>query len=306
MELGQLRSFLAVIDEGSATFAAEVRRVSQPTLSRHIHALERACGTPLFARSATGMQPTRAARRLEPGARDVVARADQLAHQLADLPEREVRLTAVCPVMVAEMLVLPFVAEVSTPITDVVDSLAADAHELVRRSLADVAFAPVAPPSTLRSCEVFRVPLTLQCRPDDALAARTSIELRELSELPLVITDARSGTRRTLDALLAQRGITLRPRLEVDRTHVAQALTAAGSTGMVLAIDPVRYGLIAVPVVDRGTPVTLAEWASWEPGHYAEAAIVTLIEDFRRWVLTRHGAGAVTVPEETAAPLDGS
>lgn len=297
MELGQLRSFLAVLDEGSATVAAEVRGVSQPTLSRQIQALEDACGTALFVRSAGGMVPTRAARRLEPGAREVVTRADELTAQLAELADREVRLTAVCPVMIAEMLVLPFVAAVPTPITDVIDSLAVDAHEQVRRRLADVAFAPVTPPSTLRSCELFQVQLTLQCRPDDPMAERESVDLRELPALPLLITDARSGTRRSLDALLTARGITLRPRLEVDRTHVAQALTAGGDAGMALAIDPVRYGLTAVPVVDRGEPVRLAEWASWEPGHYAEEAIIAMLADFRDWVAQRSDVGTVTVPD---------
>lgn len=289
MELGQLRSFLAVIDEGSATFAAEVRRVSQPTLSRHISTLEATCGTRLFVRSPAGMVPTRAARLLEPGVRDLIARADRLARQLAELPAERLSLTAACPVMVSEMLVLPFVAEVQTPITDVIDSINADAHDLVRRNLADISFAPLAPPSTLRSRELFRVPLTVQCRPDDPLAKRASIQLTELSELPLFITDERSGTRRSLDRILAPRGITLRPELEVDRTHVAQALTAAGAEGVTLAIDPVRYGLTTIPVIDRRAPVTLAEWASWQPEHYAEDAIVATLDAFCQWAAQRDG-----------------
>ena len=55
-----LRSFIAVIEAGSLTRAAERLSISQPTLSRHIAALEAAVGTPLFERTARRLVPTAA------------------------------------------------------------------------------------------------------------------------------------------------------------------------------------------------------------------------------------------------------
>jgi DNA-binding transcriptional LysR family regulator len=58
------RSFAAVVAEGSFSAAARRLGLSQPTLGRHIEALERALGLPLFERSLQGVRPTDAALRL--------------------------------------------------------------------------------------------------------------------------------------------------------------------------------------------------------------------------------------------------
>ncbi|WP_374673268.1 LysR family transcriptional regulator [Ideonella sp.] len=54
----QARSFLAVADHGTLMAAARVLQLSQPTLSRHLVALERQLGVPLFARHGRGMALT--------------------------------------------------------------------------------------------------------------------------------------------------------------------------------------------------------------------------------------------------------
>lgn len=55
-----LRSFLAVVEAGSLTQAAQRLSLSQPTLSRQIAALEAAVGAPLFERTARRLKPTAA------------------------------------------------------------------------------------------------------------------------------------------------------------------------------------------------------------------------------------------------------
>jgi len=55
------RSFLAVLDEGSLSGAARALGITQPTVGRHIEALERALGLVLFTRSQTGLLATEAA-----------------------------------------------------------------------------------------------------------------------------------------------------------------------------------------------------------------------------------------------------
>ncbi|RAH96385.1 transcriptional regulator [Acuticoccus sediminis] len=68
MELRHLRYFVAVAEEGVLTSAAEKRlHVAQPSLSRQLRDLEREVGTPLFIRSARGMELTPAGKAfLEP------------------------------------------------------------------------------------------------------------------------------------------------------------------------------------------------------------------------------------------------
>ncbi|WP_247871708.1 MULTISPECIES: LysR family transcriptional regulator [unclassified Azospirillum] len=62
------RSFLAVIREGSLSAAARALGLTQPTLARHIAALEEAVGGSLFVRSPRGLDPTDAALSLKPQA----------------------------------------------------------------------------------------------------------------------------------------------------------------------------------------------------------------------------------------------
>ncbi len=52
------RSFLAVLQEGSLSGAARSLGLTQPTIARHIEALEEALGFELFIRSQLGLSPT--------------------------------------------------------------------------------------------------------------------------------------------------------------------------------------------------------------------------------------------------------
>ncbi|VVD84654.1 LysR family transcriptional regulator [Pandoraea communis] len=58
------RTFLSVLTEGSLSGAARALGITQPTVGRHIAALEAALGQALFTRSQTGLLPTDAAESL--------------------------------------------------------------------------------------------------------------------------------------------------------------------------------------------------------------------------------------------------
>jgi DNA-binding transcriptional LysR family regulator len=55
------RSFLSVLIEGSLSGAARALGVAQPTVGRHVAALEKSLGVALFTRSQIGLMPTEAA-----------------------------------------------------------------------------------------------------------------------------------------------------------------------------------------------------------------------------------------------------
>jgi DNA-binding transcriptional LysR family regulator len=60
------RSFLAVLAEGSLSGAARALDIAQPTVGRHVAALERGLGMPLFTRSQAGLLPLESALSLRP------------------------------------------------------------------------------------------------------------------------------------------------------------------------------------------------------------------------------------------------
>jgi DNA-binding transcriptional LysR family regulator len=72
------RTLLAVLAEGSLSGAARKLGLTQPTVGRHVEALEVDLGAPLFTRSAGGLAPTEAALALRPHAEAMAAAAEAL------------------------------------------------------------------------------------------------------------------------------------------------------------------------------------------------------------------------------------
>lgn len=70
------RSFLAVAETGSFTAAARVVRTTQPTIGRHVAALEAGLGASLFKRSPRGLV-------LTPAGQDLVPHAEAMAAAVA-------------------------------------------------------------------------------------------------------------------------------------------------------------------------------------------------------------------------------
>jgi DNA-binding transcriptional LysR family regulator len=92
------RSFIAVMDAGSLSGAARNLGIAQPTVGRHVEALEEALGGgALFTRSPGGLRPTRAAQALAPHARAMASAAETLLRTAsgdADEVRGAVRLTS--------------------------------------------------------------------------------------------------------------------------------------------------------------------------------------------------------------------
>src|SRR5437868_10402643 len=76
MDLRAMRYFVAIIDHGSLTRAAEVVCVAQPALSQQLAALEAEFGVPLVHRGAKGVKPTEAGKTLYRHARTILKQVD--------------------------------------------------------------------------------------------------------------------------------------------------------------------------------------------------------------------------------------
>ncbi|SMF71832.1 transcriptional regulator, LysR family [Tistlia consotensis] len=72
------RTFVAVLRAGSLSAAARALDLTQPTVTRHVAALERTVGCELFLRSRSGLSPTAAALELRPYAETLAATAAAL------------------------------------------------------------------------------------------------------------------------------------------------------------------------------------------------------------------------------------
>ena len=110
MNFEQLRSFVEVARFGNFSRAAEELYLAQPSLSRQIAALEHDLGAQLFHRARNGSTLTAAGETLLPLARRMLADAESVRRELAELAGLErgrVRLGAtptLCISLVAEVL----------------------------------------------------------------------------------------------------------------------------------------------------------------------------------------------------------
>lgn len=89
MELRVLRYFLAVAEEGNITWAAELLRISQPTLSRQLRQLEEELGVTLFVRGRRNVTLTGEGELLRDRARAIVELADKTERDVAHSAGRQ-------------------------------------------------------------------------------------------------------------------------------------------------------------------------------------------------------------------------
>ncbi|EKS69853.1 MULTISPECIES: LysR family transcriptional regulator [Caballeronia] len=94
METRNLKYFLAVVDAGSVTRAAEVLDIAQPALSQALSRMERDLGVKLFERTRRGAQLTPAGDAIVEDIRLSVARIDAASHRAREIgAQRGGRLT---------------------------------------------------------------------------------------------------------------------------------------------------------------------------------------------------------------------
>ena len=108
MDVKQLESFLAIVEHGSLSRAAERLHVSASTISGHLSQLEAELGTQLLMRQSRGMVPTKAGEALHRKAGPVVLAMEQLRHSVAAVATDVAGLARVClPTSPATILSLP-------------------------------------------------------------------------------------------------------------------------------------------------------------------------------------------------------
>jgi DNA-binding transcriptional LysR family regulator len=199
-----LHTFLGVLREGSLSGAARALGLTQPTVGRHVAALERALGQPLFTRSPTGLLPTEAARALRGHAEQMEAAAAALQRAATARGEGlrgTVRVTA-SEVVGVEVLAGVF-ARLREQHPGIVLELALSnqLQDLLRRE-ADIAVRMTPPEQgQLIARRVGRIELGLFARPDYLDRAGRPATLADLRQHTLVGFDTvtsfiRAGAKR--------------------------------------------------------------------------------------------------------------
>ena len=101
------RTFLAVLQQGSLSAAARELGLTQPTVGRHVDALEEAVGAELFTRSQQGLLATEAALELRPYAETMAASSAALLRTVSGHKDRIAGTVRISASEIIGMEVLP-------------------------------------------------------------------------------------------------------------------------------------------------------------------------------------------------------
>jgi DNA-binding transcriptional LysR family regulator len=184
-----LQSLHAVLEAGSFSAAARLRRLTQPTLGRHIDQLERQLGAPLFLRSPRGLQPTDLALSFRPHLADMAAAAnaaDRDATGVASGAGGVVRVAASDMIGIEVMPAMLARFRDGHPGIDVELVLSNRNEDLTRRD-ADVAVRMSRPTqNSLVARKVGEITLTFHATPEYLARHGAPTTFEELEQHPLI------------------------------------------------------------------------------------------------------------------------
>ncbi|NAZ74046.1 LysR family transcriptional regulator [Kineococcus sp. T13] len=293
MELRSLEHFVAVVDEGGFTRAAQRLRVAQPGVSAQVRNLERELGQRLFERTARGAVLTAAGEAALPHARAALAAAAAVREEVAQLSGLLRGSLRVGMLLSSSGMQLPAVLRAfrdRAPDVEVrlVEDDAAGLLEAVRCGDLDLAWVATAdrdPPDLL--CHPVAVePLVALVAPGHPWGRRRTVALAELVGQPLLAVPRGGGMRTVLDEACAAAGLRARVEVEANSPVLLAALAAQG-LGVALVPASFAAGLDA-PGAPRALRVVRPALLGrvqvvWRPGPVLSPAARAFVALVRGW-----------------------
>jgi LysR family transcriptional regulator, hca operon transcriptional activator len=256
MELRHLRYFVAVVEEGSLTTAAELRlHTSQPSLSRQIRDLEYQVGTELLSRTVHGVELTPAGAAFLDHARLALSQADAAVDAARRAAQPARKTFAIGFQTGHEIGWLPQTMHVlSDELKNIQVTVSSDyspdlAEALVRGRL-DVAFLRIEPTFDLMYEVVEQEPLIVLMPSDHRLTAREAIHPREfVGEIFIGGSNKATVLRKVTEDYLQRSGLDIKWDYGID--NLAMAISLVASTRGLALMPEYAKNLLPWSVVSR-------------------------------------------------------
>jgi len=242
--LRHLRTFEAVADHGSVSWAASELHLTQPAVSMQLKQLEEQIGLVLVEQIGRRMCLTEAGKALRVHARDISGRMNELNAEMDQFRGLERGLLRLAVVSTANYFLPTLIVSFNARHPGVRVSLKVGNREFVLSALADSS-ADLAiigqPPDTADIvAQHFKDnPLVVIAAPSHALVGQEKITLQRLAQETLVVREPGSGTRSAGERYFASHGLTIREGCEFGTNEaIKQAVHARlGVAGRVGAND---------------------------------------------------------------------
>ncbi len=263
MDLRRLRLFLAVVDEGGFTRAAQAEFVSQPSVSQAIRELEEDLGTPLFHRVGRGVTLTAAGEALVGPARQTLRDVETARAAVAAVGGLEAGRLDLCalPTLAVDP-VAPLTGAFRTAHPGVTVTLAdaegpAEVASLVITGDAEVGITVEhAANDALRSVALGQQEMLVVLPPGTPITWRTrALPAEELANRPIVTTPRGTSTRQLLDEAFAAARLTPQIAVVTAQREAVLPLVLAGAGASLLpqplAANAASLGAVVVPMRPR-------------------------------------------------------
>ena len=257
MELRHLRYFVAVVEEGSLTTAAERRlHTSQPSLSRQIRDLEYQVGAELLSRSVQGVALTAAGKAFLDHARLALMQVDAAVEAARSAAEPAKKKTFAIGFQTGhEMYWLPQAMhvlhdELKNIQVTVFSDYSPDLAEALVRGRLDLGFLRVEPGYDLEYHVVDREPLIVLMPSDHRLTTRAAVSPQDLvGEIFIGGSNKATVLRAVTEDYLRRSGLDIKLDHGVD--NMAMAMSLVASTRGVALMPAYGKNLLPPSVVSR-------------------------------------------------------
>lgn len=229
--LAALKAFDATARAGSMTAAARTLGLKQPTLSAHVHRLERAYGVELFHRRGRSLELTGFGRALLDHTRRAFCAEEDAHALLAAARERYAGRLVVHAIGPYNLVPLLKVFQQRHPLVSVVVGVG-DSRSITSRIVDHQGDVGVvlnhAEHPALFGLPLRRQPLVVFAPVDHPLARRQRISLQDLHNQRFVIREEGSTTRRVFERELQRRKLRVQVALEMGSREAVREAVAQG------------------------------------------------------------------------------
>ena len=237
METRRLRYFVAIVDSGTITRAAELLHLAQPALSQHVSALESEFKQQLLVRSRRGIVPTAAGRSLYRYAQSILRLENEAHHEInseVSSPSGNVTI-GLAPYSLASSLAIPILQAVRSRypriVMRIVETLTVIHSQAIRMGQIDAAL--VFDPGPIRGVKFERIstdPLVLVTPRDLEIpgANDDEVPISALADFEFILPVRTHTLRSLMEQTLSRAGLELKVLIEMEHSRPLTEAVALG------------------------------------------------------------------------------
>lgn len=233
MDLRQIEAFVQVAQHRSFSKAAEALYLTQPSVTARIQALERDLGEPLFERNGRGVRLTEVGASFLPYARRALKALQDGRDVIDGLRHLETGSLRLGSAVTVSTYVLPGILKKFVALYPGIDVTVntARSEQVLGMLLNDEVQAAMV--RTLHHPEVVTVPLyedevVLIVAPGHPFAGREAVDMREVSQEPLILFDRGSSYNALIHSAFRQAGVVPRTVMDLDSMEATKKMVEEG------------------------------------------------------------------------------